>query len=599
MSGAIIPTSVEAVKDINPHLVFHNKAVLTVPVGPLTFAATQFSSTSYSTAGGTTTIAYTPNSTTTALGINMRVKWTLRVHVRALANDNGQVINYGITDCFRPYPVTQMMNTQTVTLNGTGITFTPQDILNIVLRRNMNSVKQAVKNSACPTMLDQARRWQDHIENPPFEPASGAGNIMGPVNNPMNSYGETLNSLRPPRGAFPLLKYPESTFTPGDEGEDHIDAEITEPLFVSPWDGGQMMPFSLAQIKNLTIVCTFGDSFKCWCHNNKFEHESPIVQNPYTDIISEFIASPILLIDVFSLPPTIALPKVLLYPYSRIQQFDTTFSKALPVPSQTASYAGKFVTNNIQLDSVPDYLLIAIQRNTSLVNPTVSNTFMRITSLAINYNTTTNQLASATEQQLFDYSLTGGTDANWLDQVSGWGSVISLKVSEQLTVGEFEKAPGIMAPANLYITGSFIDTRDFDEVDRSLNPVGANSLVAWIVAINNGIMTVAESTCITQANIISSADYLSAPAVAPPPTEEGNGNYTGGSLKRLASSAYKGAKSLGKNVVKGVETANRLLDAGNAAVAAFSGKGYGYGEGFMNRGQLVKRSRFSLDDLNY
>jgi hypothetical protein len=85
----------------------------------------------------------------------------------------------------------------------------------------------------------------------------------------------------------------------------------------------------------------------------------------------------------------------------------------LPFPSATLQ------SSNIQLNSIPEKLIIFARRNQSLLTCMDADTYLVINDVRINWNNSSGNLATFTQQQLYDASLASGLkDLSW-EQFSG------------------------------------------------------------------------------------------------------------------------------------------------------------------------------------
>ena len=90
-----------------------------------------------------------------------------------------------------------------------------------------------------------------------------------------------------------------------------------------------------------------------------------------------------------------------------------TTSGFLPFPSATLQ------SSNIQLNSIPEKLIIFARRNQSLLTCMDADTYLVINDVRINWNNSSGNLATFTQQQLYDASLASGLkDLSW-EQFSG------------------------------------------------------------------------------------------------------------------------------------------------------------------------------------
>ena len=70
------------------------------------------------------------------------------------------MVNYGVTDALGPFPLHQLANTMTATINNKSISMNVQDALPAILRMS-NPDELAEYESTAPTPLDNLANYRD------------------------------------------------------------------------------------------------------------------------------------------------------------------------------------------------------------------------------------------------------------------------------------------------------------------------------------------------------------------------------------------------------------------------------------------------------
>ena len=90
-------------------------------------------------------------------------------------------VNYGVTDALAPFPLHQLVNTMTATINNNSISVNMQDVLPAILRM-ADPDELALYASTTPTALDYLANYRDGIDVLEYQiSAVGIGGSVGTV----------------------------------------------------------------------------------------------------------------------------------------------------------------------------------------------------------------------------------------------------------------------------------------------------------------------------------------------------------------------------------------------------------------------------------
>ena len=149
----------------------------------------------------------------------------------------------------------------------------------------------------------------------------------------------------------------------------------------------------------------------------------------------------------------------LFYDYDLLQTDSN--SNAIVAGLNNASADGAWTGNTLRINTIPDQVYIYIKpRKSQFIaggNPdqaTITDSFLRITGLKVNYNNKTNLLSSCTESDLYRMSTKNGVKMSWHEWKFGVGSLVCIDVCSDLGLGS-DEAAGQNKFNTLQICGTF------------------------------------------------------------------------------------------------------------------------------------------------
>jgi hypothetical protein len=360
------------------------------------------------------------------------IKGTINFQIAISGVDAGdQAFNYGVTDSLQAFPLNKLFTTATSTINNTNVSINEQDILDLLLRFNNNRELYRY-NGMTPALPDQA--YQSYADG------------LGTINNPLSSWkDQSYDGDLMPRGAYPLNSCVLERYTTaggstpvdnnpvaqGDAGENWIvtaSVSVTEPLFLSPYIFGepQYNAGGFAGINTMNFVFNIDSSCKRFfstMSNATTYSVSLVSNNPFSNMQLSYCflsTQPSDLIPVRNVVPYMDFPRYLSL---------STNSVAIPVgSSQTIN------SQNIQLNQLPDYFVIAVRKPMSSQTPKDSASFLPINTISINLNNTSGLLSSAKAEELWRISVNNNSTQSWeefsgkayfSDSDTGCGSVVA------------------------------------------------------------------------------------------------------------------------------------------------------------------------------
>jgi hypothetical protein len=369
------------------------------------------------------------------------------------APDEVLVFDYGLTDCIQCFPLTSLCTTQSATINNATISQSTKDILPMLLRmydrRKLNRY-----NSMTPSLPDCFYAQY--------------ANGVGCLNNVLAGYNNmTLDEDFAPRGAYPVTiqnvfhtyTVPATATTPATVNYDNfllmpagttnnswsivITVKTTEPFIaLSPFcNTNSNNVAGLVGINNLSMSFNIDSSYgRLFSTSLPYisaitlgataqAMSTPTTATTYTTgtAINPFVNSQ-LLFNFLSLQPE-QYKKIsskncvpyMDYPrYLSSQQSTTTINAPVTTTSTTGvtttTYSSATLTSqSLQLNQIPDLILITVRKPMSTQTWTDSSAFLTINSISISFNNTSGILSTCNPQQLYNISYRNGSAQSYYE----------------------------------------------------------------------------------------------------------------------------------------------------------------------------------------
>lgn len=276
--------------------------------------------------------------------------------------------------------------------------------------------------------------------------------------------------------------------------------------------------------------------------------------------------------------PTDKLPSRNIVPYYELPVYRTTGSKSIAARTLLSDATGAFqaapsisiASNNLQLNMIPDKLIIFCRRTLNAVDTTYPDAFLSITGVNVNFNNNAGLLSSMTQPQLYKASVASGlknmswdefcgstisvADANLAsdnsESASGFGgvgaytvksgasvattpgfqliptvgSVVVLNFAEVLQLTEDYYAPGSLGSFNLQLIVTAENTQH--------EAWAANEWELIVIPMNSGIFVNERGTSSVYTALLTKADVLDA-------SEQDH--YSHGTIKRMIGGSFHSA----------------------------------------------------------
>jgi len=350
--------------------------------------------------------------------------------------------NYGVTDAFQAFPLTKSFLTTTATINNSNVSTNTQDIIDILLR--MNNSRELLRYSGMTPSFPDSQYAQ-----------YSSGYLA--TNNTLASYNNASYDIdQVPRGAYPLASGTQIyqftsagafvsnspvIVTTGNYLKVVLAIDVTEPIFCSPFIFGQpdFNQSGLAGINTINLVMNVDGSlkrvFSSMAGSQVGANYSITVSAGDTSgqvpSPNPLYGNPQLLMNFLSTQPTQLVPSRVVTPYIDYPRYISNSTQYPTIASGVQNSV--IVSQNIQLNQLPDYFFIAVRPQMAGQSPTNSASFLTINSISINLNNVSGILASATAEDLWKMSIANGSTQSWLEfsglasqnaNATGLGSVV-------------------------------------------------------------------------------------------------------------------------------------------------------------------------------
>jgi hypothetical protein len=517
-----------------------------------------------------------------------------------------QAFQYGLTDCLQAFPLNSLFTTTQSTINNVSVSTNLQDVLPMLSRMNDNRMLSRY-NSLTPSYVDN--QWGVY------------SNAVLTNSNPLASYNNNgYDEDFEPRGAYALQSILVQHYVAGvltdnsvistgltDNWVISIVVQLTEPfLALSPYINCQPnSQAGLLGINNLSFVLNVDSSCKRLFSTANTTLAPIPAGGTYSTGLSSFITSITLgtstqpsafqntrlLFNFLSLQPeqyskisTKNVVPFLDYPrYLTISNNNTSiapFNPAVSISSQIVT----LTSQSIQLNQVPDLILISVRIPMSSQNWSYTSSFLAIKSIAINFNNASGLLSTATTQDLYNMSFRNGSQQSFYEfnGVAGVNNNTSGVQSLVPTTGSLL----VLSPSMDFSLPSYLSASSLGQFQFQFN-IGVVNQFPWgivpeicIITMNSGIFCTQTGTSQIFTGLLTKQQVLQTKEQTPVPHLESSEyqRLVGGKLGNFGMS----------NVLKMIRERPLLKHARSIVGAGTSG-------GVMSAGVMSGGKRSKLD----
>jgi hypothetical protein len=518
-------------------------------------------------------------SEVTLLDRNIVWQSTYELEIRGSPAAGEFLVDLGNRDALAPLPLHMSATTLQVQVNNNSVSVNIRDVLPQLLRMYGDDRALARWNGIAPLAPDTYRNYTDQI---------------GSNNNSNGSFTQTADNSLVSRGTYSIDFLQETTpataarnqQTVGDGTLRVVRLRFTsfEPLFLSPFHFANLSANQMAiyGVSNLNFIFNIAaDAKRLW----RCGATEAAIQGYSVSIAA--VSGSRLIFQMLTPHPSQILPSKNVVDYVDFPRYLTTFNNTIAAAAVNATNelvptTLEFPSNNIQLNQVPDMLVICARKPMSQQTNRDSDCFLPITKISINWNNQSGLLANATQDTLYRMSAKS-TNQTWqefrgyankyippvgagyntrLQQVLTSGSILALRFGQDIPIVEEFYAAGSLGSFNLQFN---VTLQNYTLEDQPVELV--------LMCVNSGLFITSQGVSSTYTGILTKSDVLAASEMKP--VSERHLRLVGG----VESSAVTGVADVAPKAQEAI------LDAVSAAKGAL-GKG---ADGIGGRMKLASR----------
>lgn len=494
-----------------------------------------------------------------------------------LKTPGSYIIGWGRDCALNAFPLSMNMTTATSTINNTSVSINLQDVLPQLLRLNDSRCLYAY-NGTTPSLPDQAY----------FNYANG----VGALNNPLGSYNNASQDVcLVPRGAFQVslvvrhygvvggvvslvdnsLVVASYADFPEQFWQVYVKYKVSEPLFISPftWSDPKHNAQGLLGINNMSFNFNIDSTLKrVFCDgSNLFNGADALVSSPRPGTSSfsnaealvvggitldagcsqtDLFQNTNMLLKFLSTQPSDRLETKNVVPFMDFPRYLTNAQNNAPITSGGTS---KILSNNLQLNQLPDYFIICARKQMATMKPQDASAFLTIRKISINLNNASGLLSSAKAQDLWRMSIDNGSTQSFAE-FSGrqWSFANGVDgVNPGTAPGEGPQGGKLVPttgsllvlspPYNLslpdYLTSGSLGNFNFQiEVDVENQSGETITPELCVICVNSGIFITQQGVSSVYSGILTREQTLKTKSMAP--TDMGHRQVGGRLLNRHA-----------------------------------------------------------------
>lgn len=540
------------------------------------------------------------------------------------------VLKYAENFGFSPFPLHTLCSTQQITINNNTVSINMNDVLPAIMKLNIDRELQHYNQTA----LTETDYYFDQGDTKSFAnwPMAGVnqlaqdrcyeprGLVTGLVLS--NCLFNGVATVAPGGAVTSAFQYGATAggLTVGVNAgtwQCDVTATFIEPLICPPFIYNN--PYYNGQgfygIQNLNYVFNINTNANSGMFRLAFAASEQVgtVQIAATSNwqVTNFVGSR-LIFNFLSPKPSDMLTARNVVPYWEMPRF-TVLATGPPAGIQStvqgtiAPGTAQINSQSIQLNQIPDKLIIFVRRAKSARTVRETDYSFGIRNISINFNNQSGILASATQDQLWRFSVESGSIQTF-DEFRGVGNVgtgsASINSNNLPLLGSYlmlEMGRHIQITEDYYASGSLgnfnlqfrIEVENYSPVNFS----GANAVELVLITQNSGIFVSEKGQSAVYTGVLTKDDVLSASA-SEAVNERALSRMVGGmNFGKLVSGVAKAAPIadlIGKTYLPENSKIRQGIEGVSGVAKAF--KGDGRSGGARVRGAGKGSARFSLDD---
>lgn len=462
--------------------------------------------------------------------IDRRVEWQSQIRFRLLFTNvpagNGaagsttqpyDLVQYGFASALCPFPLHACATVVSATINNNTVSQNMDDVLQPMIRF-MDRKKIHKYTGVTPTMPDNYFFYNDGL--------NGINNVLGSYNN------AEKESDYHARGAYQLLGINQigystlvnNTVYTGPAGNVtlYVTVQVTEPFMLSPFIFAHEKQNSQGfyGVQNLNFRMNINPNSRIWRQAQITNESTAVTAIPIPTVQIDDFPGAKLTFRYLTPHPEDLLPAKNCVGFLEMPRYLTAAQSDIPA----LTVSGQFNSQTLQLNQVPDKLIVAVRRKNLTVADTDS--FLPITNISLNWNNASGLLATASQQKLWLMSVEAGIQQSWLEwsgqchtyqpSVAGGiivpsngvivtpmvGGILALDFAKDIQLTESYYAPGSLGTFQLQIRLTCFN--------QSPNLLSAANYEMVVITLNSGVFVNERGTSSTYTAILTKQDVLDA-----------------------------------------------------------------------------------------
>jgi len=446
------------------------------------------------------------------------------------------IVNLGYASALGPFPFHSCCNTIQATINNNTVSQNQRDVMFQLLRFG-DRREVARYNNATPTQYDSYWSYTD---------------ALGANNNPNSAWNDCeLDQDFQPRGSFVIDAITGNTpkANAGDNDQRNITITFTtrEPLMLSPfiWTDPESNNQGMYGVQTLNFVFNLGQANRAIrLANGNVGTTGNFVANPWFNyvngsaVVSDVVSSQLLMLFLTRQPSNLVSARNVL-PFAEYPRYLTTVAPAFDTGNgaiQTQTF------QSIQLNSVPDKLIVVARKVLASQSPCDADSFLPIKNINISFNNKAGLLSGATQWDLWRMSVESGSNQTWAEfsgravkssqagaatatslpaSIPLCGSVLALEFGRHIELDDVY-APGSIGAFQLQFRVQLENNTGLDIAQEQYELV--------LITMNSGVFAIERGTSQTYTAILSRADVL-AVSSRPQYAKSGLARIVGGAVE--------------------------------------------------------------------
>jgi|688.fasta_scaffold03451_20 hypothetical protein len=507
-------------------------------------------------------------SEVTLLDRNIVWQSTYELEIRGSPAAGEFLVDLGNRDALAPLPLHMSATTLQVQVNNNSVSVNIRDVLPQLLRMYGDDRALARWNGIAPLAPDTYRSYEDQL---------------GANNNSNGSWAQTADNSLVSRGTYSIdsLEQTQPVIganlknqqTIGDGTLRVVRLRFTsfEPLFLSPFHFANLSANQMALygVSNLNFIFNISaQASRLW----RCGASEAAIANYAVSIVN--VTGARLIFQMLTPHPSQILPSKNVVDYVDFPRYLTTFNTnigaaAVSATNELVPTTLPFSSNNIQLNQVPDMLVICARKPMSQQTNRDADCFYPITGISINWNNQSGLLANATQDTLYRMSAkttnqtwqefrgyankylppVGGLYDTRLQQVLTSGSILALRFGQDIPIVEEFYAAGSLGSFNLQFN-----------VTIQNYTLAAQPVELVLMCVNSGLFITSQGVSSTYTGILTKSDVLAASEMKP--VSERHLRLVGGVESSAVTSVADVAPKAQEAIMDAVSAAKSALGKG-------------------------------------